>query len=291
MRVQNECFGCNLRQAQEAAHIAGADSACIWKISREVCRIYADADPHWTPAYMTTLAHRVAQNMTGKRDIFLELKRQYNQMALELYPRLKKFVGTGGEALERAIRVAIAGNIIDLGVYSEIGIDEIVRQVEEEHEWEIFDFMDFRQEIERSRKIVYVGDNAGEVVFDRVFLEEITDGREIVFLVKSGPISNDALLDDAREAGVDVFAEVRTTGQAEIGFIPEYAPSQVHGFWREADLIISKGQGNFETLSSRIENIYFLLKAKCIPVARELGVTQGALVLKKGVLSHPGSGK
>ncbi len=282
MRAQNECFCCNIRQAQEAAQIAGADSARIWKISKEVCKTYAEADPNWTPAYMTTIAHVITQKMTGEQDIFFELKRKYNKLALDLYPRLKNFVEKSNTPLENAIRVAIAGNIIDLGVYTEVGIDEILHQVEGDHEWGIFDFHDFKSDLERSQKIVYIGDNAGEVVFDKIFLEVIKKNREIVFIVKEGPISNDAVLEDAKETGVDSLVEVLTTGQAEIGFVPENAPPRVRDYWEEADLIISKGQGNFETLSSRNNNIYFLLKAKCLPVARELNVKQGALVLKKG---------
>lgn len=285
MRAQLECFTCNIRQAQEAAEIAGADFDLIWKISQKVCALYAHADPQWTPAYMTTLAHQIAKESTGVEDIYYRFKRHYNRMALELYPRLREFVTSSeDDRLERAVLVAIAGNIIDLGVYRDVNVSDILAQVAVA-QWGKYDFPALFADLMRARTIVYVGDNAGEIVFDRVLIEEIRSygEKEIIFVVKGGPISNDALLEDAKEAGLDELAVLMTTGQAEIGIDVTRAPRELQEVWKRADLILSKGQGNFETLSGRKENIYFLLKAKCVPVAREFGVPQGALVLKRNL--------
>lgn len=285
MKAQLECFVCNIRQAQEAAEIAGADFNCIWKVSQRVCAIYAQANPQWTPAYMTTLAHQVVKEITGVEDIYYRFKRHYNRMALELYPRLKEFViSSEDNRLERAVLVAIAGNIIDLGVYRDVNVADILAQVTSA-QWGKYDFPAFFADLMKAQTIIYVGDNAGEIVFDRVLIEEIQScgKKEIVFVVKGGPISNDALLEDAKEAGLDKLVTLLTTGQAETGIDITRAPHELQELWKRADLIISKGQGNFETLSGRRENIYFLLKAKCVPVAREFGVPQGALILKKNL--------
>lgn len=282
MRAQLECFCCNIRQAQEAVGIAGKDRESQWLVSQKVCQLYAKADPAWTPAFMTTRAHDLAKAVAGVEDIFYQLKRHYNQLALKLYPRLKQFVteGPASQHLERAIRVAIAGNLIDLGVYQEIKAEQLLNEVEHTS-WGKYQFDLLQKEINAARKIVYVGDNAGEVVFDRILLEEMDSQKEIVFVIKGGPISNDALLQDAQEAGIEKIARLMTTGQAEIGLRLEAAPPELQEFWAQADLIISKGQGNFETLSEAKGNLFFLLKAKCLPVARELGVSQGALVLQR----------
>ncbi|MCX7667756.1 MAG: ARMT1-like domain-containing protein, partial [Atribacterota bacterium] len=137
--------------------------------------------------------------------------------------------------------------------------------------------------VRRTKILIYVGDNAGEIVFDKILLRELKKigVREIFFVVKGGPISNDVLLSDFWEVGLDDFAQVLTTGKDECGMIPEEGPPDLQEVWRRADLVISKGQGNFESLSGRKEKIYFLLKAKCVPVAREFGVKQGALILKR----------
>jgi len=280
MKAQLECFCCNLRQAQEAAETAGKDNSFIWRISQRVCQEYVQADPQWTPAYMTTLAHRIAQDMVEIEDIFQEQKKYYNRLALELYPRLKIYVENSKNRLETALRIAIAGNIIDLGVYREIKVEEILHQIEHTP-WGIYDWDEFQANLNKSQILVYVGDNAGEVVFDRVFLEEINQYHKIYFIVKDRPISNDALLEDALEAGIDKVATIMTTGKGEIGIDIDQAPQAVQDIWKKADCILSKGQGNFETLSDSNANIYFLLKAKCLPVSRELGVKQGALILKK----------
>lgn len=289
MKAQLECFPCNVRQAQEAALLAGADKELIWRISQEVCRLFASADPDWTPAYMTSLAHQVTKKMTGVDDIYKKEKRKYNQIALRLYPHLKAFVEGGSPEgrLERAVKVAIAGNIIDLGVYREISPEKILAQVTEEG-WGRCHLETFLEDLEKAKCIFYAADNAGEVVFDKVFLEEVTPSKKVFFVVKGGPMSNDATLSDAQEAGLDQIVEVITTGRAEIGIDLEKALPEVRKVWQEADLVISKGQANFESLSSwERDRVYFLLKAKCVPVARELEVPQGALILQRGLQKTP----
>mgnify|MGYP001163396483 FL=1 len=283
MKAQPECFCCSIRQAQEATEIAGKDKDTIWKVSQGVCAVYARADQNWTPAYMTTLAHDVAKKIVGVEDIFYQLKREHNKAALQFYPQLKNWVGKGKnrlERLERAVKVAIAGNLIDLGVYREVRVETVLEEVNHA-QWGRYQFNSWVEDLENTHTLIYVGDNAGEVVFDRILLEEISPGKKIFFVVKGGPISNDVLLEDAEEAGIDKVAEILTTGQAEAGIALQRAPSSLQKLWKEADMIISKGQGNFETLNEEEGNIYFLLKAKCIPVARELGVRQGDLVLQK----------
>ena len=280
MRAQPECFCCSIRQAQEATEIAGRDKDTIWKVSQEVCAVYARADQNWTPAYMTTLAHDVTKKIVGIEDIFYQLKRDHNRAALQFYPQLKEWVKKGDNSLERAVKVAIAGNIIDLGVYREVRVEEVLEEVNHA-QWGRYEFASWVEDLKNAHTLIYVGDNAGEIVFDRILLEEISPGRKVFFVVKGGPISNDALLEDAQEAGIDEMVEILTTGQAEVGVALERAPSSLQKLWKEADMIIAKGQGNFETLSEEEGNIYFLLKAKCIPVARELQVKQGDLVLQK----------
>lgn len=282
MKAQPECFSCNVRQAQEAASVVCQDRDFLWRVSQRICAVYAQANPEWTPAYMTSVAHKIAREMTGVDDIYYRHKRHYNQLALTIYPELKSFVGGGNDTLERAMQVAIVGNIIDLGVYQEIAVDQIRNQLHHVR-WGIYDFSSFEQDIKNTKTVVYVGDNAGEIVFDRILIEEMKriGISEIFFVVKGGPISNDVLLEDFFEAGLDGFAKVLTTGKDECGIVPEEGPFELQEVWKRAKVIISKGQGNFESLSGRKENIYFLLKAKCVPVARTFGVEQGALILKK----------
>jgi uncharacterized protein with ATP-grasp and redox domains/8-oxo-dGTP pyrophosphatase MutT (NUDIX family) len=229
---------------------------------------------------MTTLAHDVTKKIVGIEDIFYRIKRDHNRAALQLYPQLKNWVEKGENRLERAVKVAIAGNLIDLGVYRDIKVEGVLEEVDCA-QWGRYQFASWVEDLKNAHTLIYVGDNAGEIVFDRILLEEISPGRKIFFVVKGGPVSNDAILEDAQEAGIDKIAEILTTGQAEVGIALERAPLSLQKLWKEVDMIISKGQGNFETLSEAEGNIYFLLKAKCIPVARELGVRQGDLILQK----------
>ncbi|MGC8777221.1 MAG: ARMT1-like domain-containing protein, partial [Candidatus Caldatribacteriaceae bacterium] len=172
MKAQVECFSCNIRQAQEAAGVVCPERDFLWRVSQRVCAVFAQADPEWTPAYMTSLAHKVAKEMTGVEDIYFQHKRCHNQMALSLYPELKRFVGEGEDRLERAVRVAIVGNVIDMGVYREVEASQILDQLYHV-QWGLCDFSSFEEDIRNTRTLVYVGDNAGEIVFDRILLEEL----------------------------------------------------------------------------------------------------------------------
>ena len=170
---------------------AGKDQQFVWRVVQRVSKNYAQADPEWTPAFMTTIAHRIAQEMVGIEDIFYEEKRYYNQMALELYPQLKKYVEQSKNRLETALRIAIAGNIIDLGVYKEVKVNEILYQIEHTP-WEFMTGMIFKliwnlQKFFSILVIMLVKSCLTE------FLEEINQGRKIYFIVKERPISNDAL--------------------------------------------------------------------------------------------------
>jgi len=182
------------------------------------------------------------------------------------------------------VRLAATGNVIDLG----IGVAfDIEREVEKalETPFAVDDFAKFEEDLKRARKLLYIGDNAGEIVFDKVLIEEIhkVGDYQVIFVVRGGPCINDALREDAEEVGMDEVAKVIDTGSDGIGIPWKEVSEEFREAFLEADLRISKGQGNFETLNGRPEPIYFVLKAKCEAVARELGVRYGDVVFKR----HP----
>jgi uncharacterized protein with ATP-grasp and redox domains len=136
----------------------------------------------------------------------------------------------------------------------------------------------FKEKLARAGKILYLGDNAGETVFDRMFIEEM--GRPVIYAVRERPVINDATIQDAVESGLDKVATIVSTGWDGPGVLVDACSDVFLGHFKTADLIISKGQGNYETLSMQDKPIFFLLKAKCPVIARDLKVQQGDTVIK-----------
>jgi uncharacterized protein with ATP-grasp and redox domains len=135
--------------------------------------------------------------------------------------------------------------------------------------------------LQRPQRILYVGDNAGEILFDRVLVEELLPRHEVTFVVRGGPVINDATMEDAETVGLTGIVPVITTGTNRIGAPWGHLSEECRRHYRRADLVISKGQGNYETLCSRNDHdIFFILRAKCHVIAQELKVDLLDLVVK-----------
>jgi uncharacterized protein with ATP-grasp and redox domains len=286
MRTSLECIPCFFKQALDAAVLAGANKAVQSKILEELTRQILEFDLAACPSEMGRTLYKLVRRITKKDDPFKEIKRKSNKFALGLYPRLKEKVAKSKDKLLTAIELAIAGNIIDYGIKS-LNIDkEIAKILAEEDKVirkeskAIFDYPAFRRSLNRAKRILYIGDNAGEIVFDRILIEEL-ESKKITFAVRSEPIINDALLADAYLCGIDKYARILSSGCAAPGTILGYCTKSFLKAFREAELIISKGQGNFEALAAVPAPIFFLFRAKCPVVARHLGCKLGDVILKK----------
>jgi uncharacterized protein with ATP-grasp and redox domains len=279
MDLYADCILCNQRQVQEIMRSFTDDEDLIWKVSLAVADAMSKLPRQTRPAQATSIAFRIMREMTGVDDPLREMKRRHNAVAVGLYPELKAMVRESPDPLLMAVYVAVAGNIIDV---STMGIGDLDVRAEVERVLKksltIDHYAFFREDVKRAQSILFVGDNAGEVVFDRVLVEEIGPDK-ITYVVKGGPIINDATLEDALAAGMDQVTRVITTGDNSVGVDFELASPEFMAAYQEAALVISKGQGNFESFSVAAHHIYFLLQAKCAAVAREFGVPRGSLIL------------
>lgn len=277
------CAVCALRQALSAARHADADETYQAEVLRQAAAVLAETfDLRLTPAeastYVLWAAHRALQN----DDPFAEAKRHYNEVAMGMLPYLRDRVTRSEDRFETAVRIALAGNVIDLGIQDHFDVEHeletaLTRPLAIDH------LAALREAVEQTDHVLYLGDNAGEIVFDRVLIEELNRmGKRVTFVVKGAPILNDVTYRDAEAVGMNEVAEVIDTGSGQIGVnLRDCAPAFVERF-RQARLIISKGQGNFETLSEEDTPIFFLLKAKCRITAAELGVAYGEIVVLDG---------
>jgi len=283
MHLRPECYPCFLRQANIAMELAGTSEDVMHQVMHEVLNEIKRSDPAKTPAHASSEMHRLIRRML-KVDPFRAVKARYNKKALALYPELKQTVERSPRALDTASRLAIAGNIIDFGIYSSVDIKGTVKRALEEP-LAVDDSHEFRAQVEEADSILYLLDNAGEVVFDRLLIEELQAmGKQVTAVVKSGPVLNDCTMEDATCAGLDDLCRVMDTGSDMVGTILEDTSRgfQEH-FARTDQLIISKGQGNFETLLHEKKNIFFLFQAKCDVVAGLLELAPGSMLLSRGL--------
>jgi uncharacterized protein with ATP-grasp and redox domains len=230
-----------------------------------------------SPAEYATPIAKIVRSYLGNENPFREEKQRYNAIALSVYDALTAYVRSSPDPLEAATRIAAAGNIMDLGIFANIDVEATVEQAKSTT-WAITHLEHLKRDIAEARRILYLGDNAGEIVFDRV-LVEVLPSHTVTFAVKSGPIANDVTRDDAAQSGMDQVAEIIETGCDYMGVpLPLCSPEFLDVF-RSADVIIAKGMANFETLSAVDANIFFILKAKCDSVAQEIGVKKEGIVL------------
>jgi uncharacterized protein with ATP-grasp and redox domains len=281
MKAFLECISCIIRQTIEILRRSIKSEKRRKEILAAVIKKLAKTDIHrMTPPEATKFAHDVIQRMTGIKDLYKEPKQQNNREALRLYPYLKRLVREARDPLLMAIRLAIAGNIIDYGALAEFDIKHTVKDVLNK-KFAALDYKRFKRDLKRARILLYVGDNAGEIVFDKVLIEELIKRVEVVFVVKSKPVLNDVLMEDAEMVGMDKVVKVVPSGSDHAGTIVASGSREFKKLYKKADMVIAKGQGNFETMDQEKKNIYFLLKMKCPFLAVVSGFKAGDIILKR----------
>jgi len=278
MRIAPECFPCFFQQIIKTGRVIGASDNDLLRAITEFAASVAGVAITVTPAEVGGIAYRILAQVTKVADPYQEVKRECVREALALYPAVKEMVAASEDRLLAAAQAAIAGNVIDFGVVSDQDIfaqlDATMRQ-----DLALNHFHEFKRRLEDSRSVLYIADNAGETVFDRVLIEELH--RPVTYAVRESPIINDATIADAVQSGLGGVARLVSSGCSLPGTIPRFCSDEFRGTLAAADLVISKGQGNFEGLSDERLPVFFMLKAKCEAVARDLKVNLGDLVLMK----------
>lgn len=287
MKTYLDCYPCFLRQAVEAARLAGADDRQQREILGRVLDLLKEVSLSSVPPEIVRQVHRVVRDVTGVEDPYQEVKAQSTGEALALYPWLKTIVAEAEDGLETAARLSIAGNIIDMGPNPAYDLrDEVMRVLAEPFAAD--DSAALLSALNAADSVLYLADNAGETVFDRLLIEAID--APVLYAVKGHPIINDATVDDARAAGVDQVAQVLSNGSDSPGTLLEACSEAFRRTYDEAEVIIAKGQANYETLSEEGARVFFLLQTKCPVIARDLDKPIGSLVISQGQGSGAGDG-
>lgn len=282
MKTYFDCMPCFIRQALDAAKLATDDEQIHEQVVREVLRLASDLDMSQSPPAIGQQIHRLIRELVGEDDPYHRIKKRFNNLALKLYPELRKQIVGSQDRLETAIRLAIAGNIIDFGVNSSVDESDLHKAISESlvADFDNLHLESFRDAVGQAEDIFYLADNAGEIVFDRLLIEQLPY-EKVTVVVKGKPVINDATMEDAGAAGLTRIVEVIDNGSDAPGTILESCSEEFRRRFADADLIIAKGQGNYETLSDVEKDMFFILKVKCPVIARHLGCEVGQMILRK----------
>ncbi len=278
MKAESECYLCLLGQVLRTAGVLGLEEPAARELAREACAFLAGADFNRTPPEISEDLYTLLARLTGNSDPYRRLKKDHIARALKLYPELKNLTQKSPDPLRAALEISLAGNVIDFGANS--GEDWLKDgRFLTPGPFGIDDYRLLKEDLKKAEQIVFLGDNAGETVFDRLFIE--ISGRRPVYAVREAPIINDATLEEAQASGLAGVADLVSSGCRAPGTVYEQCSPAFIKTLEQADLIISKGQGNFECLEQVRGPFYFLLKAKCRVVSRHLGVPQGSLIIMR----------
>jgi len=279
MRTYLDCYPCLLRQGLEAARRRTADAGPQKLLLDSLMAILRAVDLRCTPPEIAARVHDRVRRLLGDEDPYREFKENTTREALALYPRLRELLRRAEDRLETAVRLSIAGNILDAGLTR---TEALWTTVERALSLPLpaTDMAALRRALAAAPRLLYLGDNAGETVFDRLLIETLE--LPVAFAAKASPVLNDATVQDARAAGLERAARLLSTGSGAPGTILSLCSEEFRRAYAEAPLVIAKGQANYETLSEEGPRVFFLLQAKCPVIARDLGVPVGSMVVRQG---------
>lgn len=287
MKTYLDCIPCFFRQLLEGARIAGLSHKSQKKVMEEFAKSIGHISFKSSPPEIAIFGYGILKKINSGKDPYKKIKQQSNRLALRLYDELKRKVSHSKDRLLKSVELAIAGNIIDFGVKNNLNVNKELKAILSKEEKcvkrdKLFHYREFKKALRSSECILYLGDNAGEIVFDKILLEEIKrvyPEKLIYFSVKESPVINNALMEDARYCGIDKVARLISNGADAPGTILPLCSEEFKRIYRRADMIISKGQGNFESLPKTGKPIFFLFMVKCPIVAFETRCKLGDTIL------------
>ncbi len=281
MQTALECLPCLVRQSLDACTRVLPAGPARERALRRALGELASIDYDCSPPYLAWRVHQLLREESGVPDPYAADKAAANRFCLEQLPGLRAKLEASTDRLATAVRLAIAGNIIDCAVGhlpSAAQVADVVNLALNQP-LNPAGLNALRVAAEKARSILYLTDNAGEIVFDRLLVETLGPER-VTVAVRGGPVINDALQADAEAAGLTALTTVIDNGSEAPGTILELCSPGFRRHFQTADLVVAKGQGNYESLNQTARGgVFFLLKAKCAHVAQALGVQIGDLVL------------
>ena len=281
MEIILDCLPCMLKQVLEASRMATEDTALQEKILIEATGIISNYKRYCCSPELALAMHQTVKKHSKKPDPYDIIKSRDIKAAKEVYPFLKSFLQEKSDSLYWALKISATGNIIDSAIYNTIDVKGCVKN-EIEKNFSICDISSLENKLKKAGTVLIIGDNAGETVFDKVLAEYLLRfGVKVIYAVRNNPIINDTTFKEAYESGLDSCTTIISTGCDAPGAILDKCSNEFINLFNISDLVISKGQGNYEALSDCGRNMFFLLKAKCPVISKKLGVNINEYLLKE----------
>lgn len=285
MKISYECGPCFLRQAREALDLSCDDEVLKLEVMEEIFKYLSDNFKVGTNSNKTgSTMHNIIKERTGCRDPYFKEKIEGNEIALKYLPDVEKILESD-DSLENYVKIAIIGNILDFGAFTLDDDIESVIKSSLEKDLVIKDIDEFENSLKIHDEVLYLVDNTGEIVFDKLLLSKIKEyGLDITIAVKSEPILNDACRKEALDAGLDEYGEIVEIGAGTVGYVDSEISDEFREIFNSHKFVISKGMGNYEGLTEidlSAKDIYFLLCAKCNTISRDIGVNLHDMLLFK----------
>lgn len=281
MRTYLDCVPCFVRQALDATRLVSVEEDVAERVLRRVLEATAQMRMDRSPPFMGREIHRIIREETGFADPYAQLKQKSTQMALNLSGGVERRIEDASYQFGAAVRFAIAGNVMDYALASSWDAEKVDVCFEEALlkpvDLDALRVLD--ESASAARCILYIGDNAGEAVFDRMLIRRLPEST-VTYAVKGSPIINDATREDAEDAGIDRFAQILENGSDAPGTILDLCSVVFCDLFEAADVVIAKGQANLETLNHCDRDVFFLAQVKCPVIARDLQSQVGDWVVK-----------
>jgi len=283
MTIDEACIGCIINQSAKVADAIHASNSLSNDLISTVKEMSKDFSYEDNPPEIASYVYEKMAEIANKTDLYDEVKAASTNKALSFIPLLKDKLSTSDNRLLTATKIAVAGNVIDLAAAVEFDLTEELEKIFHTH----FSYNDFdmlEEKLITAKRVLVIGDNVGEHIFDYMFIEtlkELYPNVDYSYMVRGNPIINDVTVKEAKEAGFDELCELVDSGVNTPGFTYNRANSYSQKLFDRVDLVISKGMGNYECLSPfHRKNICFLLKVKCEVVAKSLNKEIGDIVCK-----------
>jgi len=284
VKIEQECLDCIYNQSTRVSDFLKVNPSQAKNISKIAKQHIAKFDHNSTPPHNATPMYEEIATYLEVDDIYAAMKEEASKKALSFVSTCKDNIQNQKDRLEGAIKTAIAGNVIDLAAEVMFDLDEEIGKIFKT-DFAIDDFESLKQKLSQTKILVYLADNAGEEIFDKICIETIKElypDIEIYYFVRGKPIINDLTISHAKKSKLHEVATLIDSGVPTPGYVQEFASKKANKLFNSADCIISKGMGNYECLGEEKNlPIHFLLKVKCQVVARAIGATLGDIVCKK----------
>ena len=282
MKLQDKCLPCIVNQAMKVADIVGLQekSQLLRRVFGYLSRV--DYEETTSPELIGEI-FSIIKEETGNPDPYRETRIKYNQMFLERTAKLEEEIDRAGDPLTEAVKYAIIGNIIDFNPIHELTVEDVEELFEKlkKEELKVNDVPALTKEIKQAGTILYLGDNCGEICLDKILIKKIRKMNpecRVYFATRGAAVVNDSVEEDAYMVHMDEYAYILSNGDSSLGTVLHRTTEEFRRIYQSADIVIAKGQANYECLSEEEKNIYFLLMTKCAAIAGDIGVPEMKMI-------------